>query len=370
MSLDDIGQKLKSAREGQGLTLVQIYERTKIPLHHLQSIDTGNVDDLPEPVYVAGFIKRYADVVGLNGQALSDEYRQDAGEAKSSNGNGHFMRPVKANVAQAVMIPTSYTGGGRSRADAGAPSLMKMIFFPALMAVMVVGLLAILLQYHSYNPNQSDPSTLNLGDAARSFNNTQAAAPTVAPPATNPTQTGTALQATSPANSECSVSITANKHVWVDVKALSTGESVYTGFLESGDRRDYKDPQGVRVHAGNGGSLTVVADGKSAPLGLPGKISEKTYVAKGASATPAAGATGDASKTANGTGSVLGSSTSTKPIVKKPPRKPSSASDGAGRHKYRSIDEAPSRGLPGEMGGSRSTDVPYRYTEGRMDTDQ
>jgi cytoskeletal protein RodZ len=369
MSLDEIGQKLKSAREGQGLTLVQVYERTKIPLHHLQSIDTGNVDDLPEPVYVAGFIKRYAEVVGLNGQALSDEYRQDAGEVKTSNGNGHFMRTVKTNVAhQAVMIPTSYTGG-KSRME-GPPSFVKMIFFPTLTIVMIVGLLAVLLNYHSYlNGNQSDPSILSLRDASRNFNAVQATAPMVAPPATSPSQTGTTTQNATPQNTESSISMTANKHVWVDVKALSTGESLYTGFLETGDRRDFKDPQGVRVHAGNGGSLTVEADGKSAPLGLPGKISEKTFLAKGTAATPA-GTTGD--KPTTGSGSVLGSTTtgSGKPIVKKPPRKPAST-DGAPRHKYRSIDEAPSRGLPGEgVGGQRSIDVPYRYTEGRMDTDQ
>ena len=50
MSLDQIGQKLKSARDLSGLSLAQIQEKTKIPYNHLASIDAGNFDDLPEPV--------------------------------------------------------------------------------------------------------------------------------------------------------------------------------------------------------------------------------------------------------------------------------------------------------------------------------
>ncbi len=61
MSLATIGQKLRSAREAQGLTLVQIFERTKIPLNHLQAVEQGDSDELPEPVFIFGFIKRYAE---------------------------------------------------------------------------------------------------------------------------------------------------------------------------------------------------------------------------------------------------------------------------------------------------------------------
>ena len=68
MSLQEIGTRLKSARDNSGLSLSQINERTKIPFNHLEAIEQGNFDDLPEPVYVAGFIKRYADCVGLDGQ--------------------------------------------------------------------------------------------------------------------------------------------------------------------------------------------------------------------------------------------------------------------------------------------------------------
>ncbi len=43
MSLDQIAQKLKSARDVAGLSLAQIQEKTKIPYNHLASIDAANL---------------------------------------------------------------------------------------------------------------------------------------------------------------------------------------------------------------------------------------------------------------------------------------------------------------------------------------
>src|SRR6185437_9223526 len=105
MTLEAIGQKLKAAREAQGLSLRQIYERTKIPINHLQSIDSGQLEDLPEPVYVAGFIKRYAECIGLDGQVLADEYRQN-GHADNGNGNGRAR--ARQALAQPVYVTPEY----------------------------------------------------------------------------------------------------------------------------------------------------------------------------------------------------------------------------------------------------------------------
>src|SRR5271156_835034 len=80
MSLATIGQKLRSAREAQGLSLVQVYERTKIPLNHLQAVEQGDSDELPEPVFIFGFIKRYAECIGLDGQVLADEFKRQIEE--------------------------------------------------------------------------------------------------------------------------------------------------------------------------------------------------------------------------------------------------------------------------------------------------
>lgn len=355
MTFEQIGQKLKAAREGQGLSLVQIWERTKIPMHHLQSMETGVTDDLPETVYVAGFIKRYADVVGLNGQNLAEEYRKEAAPVSNGNGNGHFRREKNSNQS-VVVVPAPYMG--KTRIETGPPSVVKMLVFPSLFAILVIGLLALLLQWHSYNSmEQPDPSVLSL--ANKKLNDVQPTTTTVAPPTTGPVQPGV----TPPGPTSSSVAITASKHVWLDVKSISTNDTLFNGFLEAGDRRDFKDPQGIRIHAGNGGSVTVEADGKSELLGANGKIAEKTYAIKGATAAPTTGA--DATKP-DGTGTAV--ITTPKPVIKKPVKRVTS--DAAAVARRRAAEAARQNAQNDGAGSGRSADVPYRYTEGRLDTDQ
>ena len=51
---EQIGQKLRNARESRGLTVGQIYDKTKISTANLEAIENGDIDQLPEPVYVSG----------------------------------------------------------------------------------------------------------------------------------------------------------------------------------------------------------------------------------------------------------------------------------------------------------------------------
>ncbi len=130
---------------------------------------------------------------------------------------------------------------------------------------------------------------------------------------------------------------------------------MFTGYLEAGDRRYFQDTQGLRVRAGNGGSLSVENNGKAQTFGVPGKITEKTFMAR----VPAGGTPADltAGTTASGTPVA-------KPIVKKVTRRPSA--DGAASAPRRRI--APAGGgsyIPGEsLRRSGSS-----YTDGRLDTD-
>lgn len=361
MALEQIGQKLKTAREGQGLTLAQIYERTKIPINHLQAIDTGLTDDLPEPVYVAGFIKRYAECVGLNGQNLSDEYRKQA--KPEGNGNGDSNWASRSNAAQPLLVSAPYVQ--RSRIDDRPPSILKSIFFPVCWIILIFGLITFLYKMQG-NDNNADDKNIVRSLPQSKFDKAQPAAAPDATSQTGPT-TATPAAATSPTaatSTEAQLAITASQHVWVDIKAVSSGETLYIGNLEAGDRRDYKDPQGIRIVAGNGASITVDVDGKTTTMGPAGKRAEKVFLSKnpppsGAGATVAADGTIKPGSTLSTT---LG--TAVKPPVKRI-KKASTEPPLAPRRRVRPVEEAPARSSGGDSGGGRSIDVPYRYTEGR-----
>jgi cytoskeletal protein RodZ len=78
-SAPHVGERLRIAREAQGLTLEEIAASTRVPKRHLQTIERGSYDGLPAPTYSAGFIKIWARQLGLDGQALADEFRAEMG---------------------------------------------------------------------------------------------------------------------------------------------------------------------------------------------------------------------------------------------------------------------------------------------------
>jgi len=74
-----VGERLRTAREAQGLTLDDIASRTRIPIRHLQSIEREEWDALPAPTYSIGFGRAYANAVGLDGAAIGAEIRGQIG---------------------------------------------------------------------------------------------------------------------------------------------------------------------------------------------------------------------------------------------------------------------------------------------------
>ena len=55
-----VGERLRVAREGKGLSLEDVAAQTRIPQRHLESIETADWDKLPAPTYTVGFAKRWA----------------------------------------------------------------------------------------------------------------------------------------------------------------------------------------------------------------------------------------------------------------------------------------------------------------------
>ena len=69
-----IGSSLKDARLRRGMDLATAAEATKIRSRHLQALEDEQFDVLPGQTYVRGFLKTYADFLGLDGQLYVDEY--------------------------------------------------------------------------------------------------------------------------------------------------------------------------------------------------------------------------------------------------------------------------------------------------------
>ncbi len=74
--LEEIGRTLREAREAKGLSLEEVQADTKIRRKYLQALEDGREDEFPAEVYLRGFLRSYANYLGLDGLALVEEYRR------------------------------------------------------------------------------------------------------------------------------------------------------------------------------------------------------------------------------------------------------------------------------------------------------
>lgn len=69
-------QDLKKIREDLGLSLEDLFQRTRVRAAYLQAIENKEFDLLPVPVYSKNFIKIYASALGIDSEPLIKEYEE------------------------------------------------------------------------------------------------------------------------------------------------------------------------------------------------------------------------------------------------------------------------------------------------------
>src|SRR3954462_12158150 len=70
----EIGSSLREARLRQGLDFPELEQTTKIRGKYLRALEDEQFDVLPAQTYVKGFLRNYAEFLGLDGQLYVDEY--------------------------------------------------------------------------------------------------------------------------------------------------------------------------------------------------------------------------------------------------------------------------------------------------------
>ncbi|ADF40939.1 helix-turn-helix domain-containing protein [Priestia megaterium] len=75
--MTELGQRLRQERESKGLSLEDLQKLTKIQKRYLLGIEEGNYEVMPGKFYVRAFIKQYCEAIGLDTDAIFEEYKSD-----------------------------------------------------------------------------------------------------------------------------------------------------------------------------------------------------------------------------------------------------------------------------------------------------
>ena len=76
---DNVGKTLRRTRLSLELSLDDVAAETRIQKPIIKSIEKSDYDNLPHSVQTAGFIKRYARLLGLNSQTAASKYLLERG---------------------------------------------------------------------------------------------------------------------------------------------------------------------------------------------------------------------------------------------------------------------------------------------------
>ncbi len=138
-----VGLILEHARKEKGLTLDEAEHATKIRKRYLVDLERENYGALPDAVYARGFLKTYADYLGLDGEGLSREFKEPSREREVAHGT-----PQKRESDQPPITPPgeSPPPQGRTRTkptidpprrNRGVGLLQALLVLGALLAIQV-----------------------------------------------------------------------------------------------------------------------------------------------------------------------------------------------------------------------------------------
>lgn len=74
-----LGEKLKRLREETCISLAEISKATKIRKTYLEKIEAGLYEELPAEVYIKGFLKGYAQYLGIDVGEVLKQYERERG---------------------------------------------------------------------------------------------------------------------------------------------------------------------------------------------------------------------------------------------------------------------------------------------------
>ncbi|MCH4903093.1 DUF4115 domain-containing protein [Cylindrospermopsis raciborskii CHAB3438] len=70
----ELGSQLAALRQEKGLSINEVVLTTRIPGRLLTAIEAGDLSGLPEPVYIQGLIRQFANALSLNGVELASSF--------------------------------------------------------------------------------------------------------------------------------------------------------------------------------------------------------------------------------------------------------------------------------------------------------
>lgn len=279
------GEELRQAREAAGISLGDMAVKCRLSVMQIRALESEDMSQLPEPVYVRAFIRGYAQQIGLDPARLQADYNARYGRTGGNVGQVPVANP---NEEQVIRSNSRHRG-------------LKVSLFFVFILIVAAGAWGlytdrfgsnVLSEAEKVEEGVNEVQTPAAGDAApaQTAPAAPAPAPTPAPaepataqpatpaapaaPAAEPAQTASnastasARAAEEPAQADPAapvihrVTLATTASCWVQVTGPA-GERIVAREMQAGDSHTVDVPSGSRFTIGNGRALTLSVDGKA-----------------------------------------------------------------------------------------------------------
>jgi cytoskeleton protein RodZ len=267
-----IGERLRSEREAQGLSLSHVANQLRISSRYLQAIEEGDMQSLPGGFFYRAFVRQYAQALHIEESQFEKEL-EELRPPSSASTNAVTEREERFPIE----VPP-LSAPGRSR-----DSLRKV---PIPLTILIVVVIACSGLYSLWYKMRTE-----IKETTAASRSVEVPAPVAAPvqrsepvvpapveippapvetaPAPAPTAPTVALPANAP-GPRFQVSINATEDAWVSL--ASAGKTLYVGILKAGASTSMEGAGAMRMIVGNAGGVEVKINGKATgPIGPRGQ---------------------------------------------------------------------------------------------------
>lgn len=261
-----IGRVLEQARRDRGLSLEEAERATKIRKRYLVGLEEDDYTVLPDAVYAQGFLKTYANFLGLDGAELSQELRTRRKPRRERGLN--YAPPRKSDFERPILNPGGVSGAEKRK-------ISRVTLVTIAVAVLVIAALIGALYYVGLNVRASapdeTPTRASASGEERSPDEADAERAAV----------GRQISNEAPLDAlKVGVNVEGSP-AWIRVR--SDSDIVFEQVAEPGYSETFEARRVVGIEAGNAGAVSVEVNGQNVgPLGEPGQVLSRSYTLKSA----------------------------------------------------------------------------------------
>ncbi|MDA1313960.1 MAG: DUF4115 domain-containing protein [Acidobacteria bacterium] len=254
------GERLRTEREANGVTLEQIAARTHVSVRMLRSIETEKFNELPGGLFSTSFVRQYARHAGLDEDAIVAEFKRLTQPAEAVVATEALPQNLGASLVESIIERAR-------RYQVTPPIIMTLVL------TLVAG--AVIFAQWDWNSGFSAISETILSEYDGS--DQPSSTPAASAPATS---TGAAPYADPKPVKAVHVELSMTDTVWI--RAVADGQRIFQRTFRPGDSESVEADQNVLLLVGNAGGLAVSLNGDGMPpVGLSGLVRRVLFTEHG-----------------------------------------------------------------------------------------